>query len=100
MQEVPGIYFATEAGGREAKVQGTGLAVWEVVRLYRAFGGDMQALHDAYPHLTPAGIRAALRYAELYRDEVEAAIREAEELSDPELLRKRCPELADRIVIL
>jgi hypothetical protein len=32
MRECPGIYFATEPSGRTAKVAGSGLAVWEVLR--------------------------------------------------------------------
>ncbi|MGH7422626.1 MAG: hypothetical protein ACREJ1_02990, partial [Candidatus Methylomirabilales bacterium] len=31
IRECPGIYFADEPAGREAKVGGTGLAVWEVI---------------------------------------------------------------------
>lgn len=100
MREVPGIYFATEALGREAKVQGTGLGVWEVIRVYRAFQGDIKAVTQAYPHLTQEGIQAALRYAERYPEEVESAIRENEELSDPDVLRQRYPDLAHRIIVV
>lgn len=32
MRACPGIYFADEPTGREAKVGGTGLGVWEVIR--------------------------------------------------------------------
>ena len=32
MRDCPGIYFATEPSGRTAKVSGTGLGVWEVLR--------------------------------------------------------------------
>lgn len=34
MEQVPGISFSSEVGGRKAQLQGTGLAVWGVVRLY------------------------------------------------------------------
>ena len=100
MVQVPGIYFATEATGRVAKVQGTGLGVWEVIRIYRAFNADLQAIAEAYPHLTQERLQAALRYAQLYPDEIEAEIRENAELSDPEVLRRRHPEWADRIIVL
>src|SRR5712691_8488110 len=40
MRECPGIYFADEASGRTAKIGGTGLAVWEVVR---DFSGNQDA---------------------------------------------------------
>src|SRR5215475_4517869 len=32
MRQCPGIYFADEPSGRTAKIGGTGLGVWEVVR--------------------------------------------------------------------
>ena len=32
MRHCPGIYFADEPSGRTAKIGGTGLGVWEVVR--------------------------------------------------------------------
>lgn len=39
-RQCPGIYFTDEPAGREAKVAGTGLAVWEVIRDYLAGGRD------------------------------------------------------------
>src|SRR5215510_13531151 len=33
-RECPGIYFAEEPAGRTAKIMGTGLGVWEVMRDY------------------------------------------------------------------
>src|SRR5881628_737488 len=35
-RECPGIYFAEEPAGRTAKIMGTGLGVWEVIRDYVA----------------------------------------------------------------
>src|SRR5215813_7644331 len=32
MRDCPGIYFAAEPAGRTAKISGTGLGVWEVLR--------------------------------------------------------------------
>jgi hypothetical protein len=43
MREVPGVYFANEPAGREAKVAGTGLGVWEVIRDYLAAGKKLDA---------------------------------------------------------
>jgi len=37
-RECPGIYFADEPGGRAAKIMGTGLGVWEVIRDYLGIG--------------------------------------------------------------
>ena len=56
MRQCPGIYFADEPAGREAKVAGTGLSVWEVIRDYLAEGRDETKLREALPHLTPAQI--------------------------------------------
>jgi len=98
--EGPGIYFATEATGRVAKGQAPGRGVWEVIRIYRAFGGNVEAILHAYPHSIPDRLQAALRYAELHPEEIESRIRENEELSNPEILRRRYPQLADRIIVL
>ena len=42
-RECPGIYFADEPAGRVAKVAGTGLGVWEVIRDYKAVKGDEES---------------------------------------------------------
>jgi hypothetical protein len=39
MQACPGIYFADEPAGRVAKMAGTGLGVWEVIRIYNGVKG-------------------------------------------------------------
>jgi uncharacterized protein (DUF433 family) len=85
MRQCPGIYFADEPAGREAKVAGTGLSVWEVIRDYLAEGRDETKLREALPHLTPAQIKGALLYYrgwpkeidELIADDAEAAAGQA-----------------------
>jgi len=85
MRQCPGIYFADEPAGREAKVAGTGLSVWEVIRDYLAEGRDETKLREALPHLTPAQIKGALLYYrgwpkeidELIADNAEAAAGQA-----------------------
>jgi uncharacterized protein (DUF433 family) len=74
MRQCPGIYFADEAAGRVAKVAGTGLAVWEVVRDYLVEGRDEAKLREALPHLTPAQIKAALLYYRAWSDEIDQLI--------------------------
>ena len=74
MERCPGIYFATDASGREAKIQGTGLGVWEVIRDYRANRGDIDRLRQLLPHIGPTQLEAALRYSKLYPEDVEAKI--------------------------
>ena len=94
MRTCPGIYFADESAGREAKVAGTGLGVWEVVRDYLAAGRDERVLRRALPQLSPAQIRACLLYHAKYGDEIDGEIaennaltREAVEASLPGLVR-------------
>jgi uncharacterized protein (DUF433 family) len=74
MREIPGVYFANEPAGREAKVAGTGLGVWEVVRDYLAAGEKEAAVRRAMPHLTPAQVKACLLYYERYPEEIRAEI--------------------------
>jgi len=76
MRECPGIYFADEPAGREAKVAGTGLAVWEVIRDYLAAGKDEKVLRKALPRLSGGQVKSCLIYYSTYPQEIEAAIEE------------------------
>ena len=76
MRECPGIYFADEPGGREAKVGGSGLGVWEVLRDYLAAGRDERALRKSLPRLSAAQVKACLLYYRRYPQEIDAEIRE------------------------
>lgn len=94
MRECPGIYFADEPAGREAKVAGTGLAVWEVIRDYLAAGKDEKVLRKALPRLSGGQMKACLIYFSKYPQEIEAAIeenaaltREAVQVQSPGLVR-------------
>lgn len=79
MRQCPGIYFADEPAGREAKVAGTGLGVWEVIRDFLAGGRSEATLRKALPHLTPAQVKAALLYYERWRDEIDDLIADSAE---------------------
>lgn len=76
MRECPGIYFADEPAGREAKVAGTGLGVWEVIRDYAAAGRDERALRKAFPQLSAAQFKVCLLYYRKYPQEIDAQIAE------------------------
>lgn len=76
MRACPGIYFADEPSGREAKIAGTGLGVWEVIRDYLAGGRDEAKARKAFPQLSAAQIRAALLYYEKFQEEVDVEIDE------------------------
>jgi uncharacterized protein (DUF433 family) len=74
MRTCPGIYFADEPAGRDAKVAGTGLGVWEVIRDYRAEGRDLKRLQRSLPQLNRAQVEAALRYYAAWPDEIDDLI--------------------------
>src|SRR3989440_9753418 len=73
MRQCPGIYFADEPSGRTAKIGGTGLGVWEVVR---DLSRDQKSgrIRKAFPQLSQAQVTAALMYYSRYRDEIQAKI--------------------------
>ena len=73
-RECPGIYFSDEPAGRVAKVTGTGLAVWEVVRDYKGAKGDEKKLRRWLPHLSAAQVRAATLYYARFPQEIDAEI--------------------------
>ena len=75
-RECPGIYFAEEPTGRTAKVMGTGLGVWEVIRDYQAIGEREDQLREIFPQLSPAQVSAARNYFLRYRDEIQRRIDE------------------------
>ncbi|MGH7266595.1 MAG: hypothetical protein ACREMB_17370 [Candidatus Rokuibacteriota bacterium] len=91
-RECPGIYFAEEPTGRTAKIMGTGLGVWEVIRDYSAVGEREGRLREVFPQLTPAQIGAARNYFLRYRDEVQRRIDEDAGLT-PEVVVARYPGL-------
>ena len=76
MRRIPGIVFADGPAGRVARIAGTGLEVYEVVRAHREMGEDWQRLREAYHWLSEHQLRAALAYATAYSDEIEARLRE------------------------
>ena len=91
MRQCPGIYFADEPSGRTAKIGGTGLGVWEVVRDFTKDQNPEQ-IRKAFPQLLQAQATAALMYYTRYRDEVQAKI-DANAALTPETLEKQYPGL-------
>ena len=67
--------FRDSAAGRQAYIQGSTLAIWEVVQLVRAYKDDIVAVakHLRWPE---ARIQAAVNYAEAFSEEIEQAISE------------------------
>ena len=91
MRECPGIYFASEPAGRTAKIAGTGLAVWEVLRDYLQ-DKDLARVRRAFGQLSQAQITAAVMYGSRYPEEIRREV-EANAALTPEALALRHPGL-------
>ena len=91
MRQCPGIYFADEPSGRTAKIGGTGLAVWEVLRDFSR-DEDPSRIRKAFPQLSQAQVTAALMYYTRYREEVQAKI-DANAARTPETIERQYPGL-------
>src|SRR6202789_274007 len=67
------IDFRDSAAGRQACVQGSTLAVWEILLLLRTHGGDPTAVatHLRWPRMK---VQAAVHYAEAFPEEIDDAI--------------------------
>ncbi len=74
LRECPGIYFADEPAGRVAKVSGTGLGVWEVMRDYLNFKGNEKKLRRWLPHVGPRELAATKLYYAKYHEEIDVEI--------------------------
>jgi uncharacterized protein (DUF433 family) len=95
MQECPGIYFAAEPAGRTAKIAGTGLGIWEVLRDF-VHDEDIARVRRAFPQLSSPQISAAVIYYHRYPQEIQRRVAANAALT-AEALERRYPGLV-RIV--
>ncbi len=74
------IDFRDSAAGRQVYLQGSGLAVWEVMLLVQSYADDLKAVakHLGWPE---SRVKAAVNYAEAFPDEIEEALKENEAVS-------------------
>ncbi len=73
LREFRDITFTDGPTGRRATfIQGPD--VWEVLEPYVLADRSWQALRDSYPELDEAVLRSAVRYYEMYPDEIESRI--------------------------
>ena len=79
-RDCPGVYFANEPAGREAKIMGTGLAVWELIQHYQDLDRNARRLLALFPALSGAQIRACLLYYAKFPTEIDAIITENRQL--------------------
>jgi uncharacterized protein (DUF433 family) len=68
--EHPLIRFADGPAGRRARLQGTGLDVWEVISVVRDNDGNERATAE-YLHIQLGLVQAAVAYYGAYRDEID-----------------------------
>jgi uncharacterized protein (DUF433 family) len=87
------IDFRDSPAGRQACVQGSTLAVWEVLLLVRSYGGDLPAVakHLRWPEVK---VRAAVHYAEAFPEEIDDAIAE-NDATDFDKLKRMLPQASE-----
>jgi len=78
MRLVPGIVFADGPSGRRARIEGTGIEVFEIIQGHRAAEQDRQRLNEAFHWLDQRQIDAALAYYRLFPDDVDPFLMDEE----------------------
>jgi uncharacterized protein (DUF433 family) len=89
-EDFPFIEIRDTAAGRQAYLKGRRLAVWHIADLAQGSGKSSAELAD-YLSVSEEQIEAALRYAEAFEDEIQAAIEDND--IDPEELQRLLPGL-------
>ena len=84
------IDFRDSPVGRQAYIQGSTLAVWEVLLLVRSYKEDVTAVakHLQWPD---SKVQAAINYAEAFSEEIEQALSE-NSASDFRALKRMLPQ--------
>jgi uncharacterized protein (DUF433 family) len=87
------IDFRDSPAGRQAFLQGSSLAVWEVALLLRSYKQNVAgvARHLGFPE---AKVRAAIHYAEAFPEEIAAALAE-NDAADLKVLKRMLPQAAE-----
>lgn len=87
------IDFRDSEAGRQACMQGSTLAVWEVMLIVRSHKGDAQAAarHLRWPE---ARVRAAIHYAEAFPEEIDEALAD-NDAADFSTLKRMLPQAAE-----
>ena len=85
--------FRDSPAGRQAYVQGSTLAIWEVILLLRSYKGNVEAAarHLQWPD---AKVRAALNYSQAFPEEVNEAMAE-NDATDFDSLKRMLPQTVD-----
>jgi hypothetical protein len=89
------IDFRDSPAGRQACLQGSTLAVWEVMLLFYSYKKDVAAVarHLKWPEIK---VQAAFNYAAAFPEEVNGAIAE-NETTDFEALKRLLPQAVESV---
>ena len=89
------IDFRDSSAGRQAYIQGSTLAVWEIMLVVRSYKGNVSAVakHLSWPE---AKVRAAVNYAEVFPEEIEEATSENDS-TDFETLKRMLSQATEFI---
>src|SRR6202008_1689750 len=89
------IDFRDSPAGRQAYIQGSTLAVWEVLLLVQSYRADVSAVakHLKWPE---AKVQAAVNYARAFREEIERALSE-NAATDFETLKRMLPQATELV---
>jgi uncharacterized protein (DUF433 family) len=87
------IDFRDSAAGRQACIQGSTLAVWEIMLLVRSYKADVSAVarHLRWPERK---VQAAINYAEAFPAEIQEALSENDSV-DFERLKRMMPQAGE-----
>lgn len=85
--------FRDSPVGRQAYIQGSTLAIWEVLLLLRSYNGDVMAVakHLEWPE---SKVRAAVNYSEAFPEEVKEVIAENDSTTFEDL-KRMLPQAVD-----
>lgn len=70
MSSFPGIDFRWTPSGRMPHVTGTGLTVWELLRIWIDHKKNASRVQRNYPHVTLSQLNAAVAYGRAFGDEM------------------------------
>jgi len=87
------IDFRDSPAGRQACIQGSSLAVWEVMLVARDYGNQAAAVAK-HLHWPETKVQAAFNYASVHPKEIEAAL-EDNDAMDFQSLRRMLPQAAE-----
>jgi hypothetical protein len=87
------IDFRDSAAGRQACIQGSSLAVWEVMLLLHSYKNDLGAT-ARHLRWTETKIQSAVNYAEAFPDEIDEALAENQAM-DFTALKRMLPQAVE-----